>query len=91
MSKQTPYYVILFKSVSYALKAEQILKAEGIPHKLIPVPERSVQIAACACVLKKSFRIKLKRHWPTKCRWKKSDPSAINLNNHLRPLYNYIK
>jgi hypothetical protein len=38
MSKQTPYYVILFKSVSYALKAEKILKAEGIPHKLIPVP-----------------------------------------------------
>jgi len=38
MSKQTPYYVILFKSISYALKAEKILKAEGIPHKLIPVP-----------------------------------------------------
>jgi hypothetical protein len=38
MSKRTSYYVILFKSISYALKAEKILKAEGIPHKLIPVP-----------------------------------------------------
>lgn len=39
MSKQSSYYVILFKSVSYALKAEKILKAEGLPHKLIPVPK----------------------------------------------------
>lgn len=38
MNEQTSYYVILFKSISYALKAEKILKAEGIPHKLIPVP-----------------------------------------------------
>ena len=39
MSGQTSYYVILFKSVSYALKAEKILKACGLPHKLIPVPK----------------------------------------------------
>ncbi len=39
MSGQTSYYVILFKSVSYALKAEKILKASGLPHKLIPVPK----------------------------------------------------
>jgi len=39
MSGQTSYYVILFKSVSYALKAEKILKACGFPHKLIPVPK----------------------------------------------------
>jgi hypothetical protein len=32
--------VILFKSVSYALKAEKILKACGLPHKLIPVPKQ---------------------------------------------------
>jgi len=30
--------VFLFPSVSYALKAEKILKAAGISHKLIPVP-----------------------------------------------------
>jgi len=40
MSDQTSYYVILFKSVSYALKAEKILKAEKFPHKLIPVPKQ---------------------------------------------------
>lgn len=40
MSRQTSYYVILFKSVSYALKAEKILKAEKLPHKLIPVPKK---------------------------------------------------
>ncbi|MEE9911567.1 MAG: DUF3343 domain-containing protein [Deltaproteobacteria bacterium] len=33
-------YVILFKSVSYALKAEKILKTEGLPHKLIPIPKQ---------------------------------------------------
>lgn len=32
------YTVILFPSVSHALKAEKILKARGFPHKLIPVP-----------------------------------------------------
>jgi hypothetical protein len=32
------YVVFLFPSVSYALKAEMILKAAGIAHKLIPVP-----------------------------------------------------
>jgi hypothetical protein len=32
------YIVFLFPSVSYALKAEKILKERGIVHKLIPVP-----------------------------------------------------
>jgi hypothetical protein len=40
MSGQTLYYVMLFKSVSHALKAEKILKAGKIPHKLIPVPKQ---------------------------------------------------
>jgi len=40
MNEQTPYCVILFKSVSYALKAEKILKTCGLPHKLIPVPKQ---------------------------------------------------
>ncbi len=39
MTDQHSYYVILFKAVSYALKAEKILKQEGLPHKLIPVPK----------------------------------------------------
>ena len=30
---------MLFKAVSYVLKAEKILKKEGLPHKLIPVPK----------------------------------------------------
>ncbi len=32
------YEVVLFQSVSYALKAEKVLKAKGISYKLIPVP-----------------------------------------------------
>lgn len=40
MSETTSYYVMLFKAVSYALKAEKILKSENIPHKLIPVPKQ---------------------------------------------------
>jgi len=32
------FLVVLFVSVSHALKAEKILKGEGIPFKLIPVP-----------------------------------------------------
>jgi hypothetical protein len=39
MSGQPQYYVMLFKAVSYVLKAEKILKKEGLPHKLIPVPK----------------------------------------------------
>jgi len=36
--KEQRYVVFLFPSVNYALKAEKILKAAGIVHKLIPVP-----------------------------------------------------
>ena len=39
MKDKKSYDVILFKAVSYALKAEKILKKEGLPHKLIPVPK----------------------------------------------------
>lgn len=39
MTGQNSNYVILFRTVSYALKAEKILKQEGLPHKLIPVPK----------------------------------------------------
>jgi len=39
MKDQKSYEVILFKAVSYALKAEKILKKDGLPHKLIPVPK----------------------------------------------------
>jgi hypothetical protein len=36
---EAPHYaVFLFPSVSHALKAEKILKEQGIVHKLIPVP-----------------------------------------------------
>jgi len=39
MTDDKSYDVILFKAVSYALKAEKILKKERLPHKLIPVPK----------------------------------------------------
>ncbi len=39
MKEQPRYFVMLFKAVSYVLKAEKILKKKGLPHKLIPVPK----------------------------------------------------
>lgn len=37
--KNTEHYCIaLFASVSHVIKAEQILKKAGIPHRVIPVP-----------------------------------------------------
>lgn len=40
MTREKTYLVILFKAVSYALKAEKILQQEGLPYKLIPVPKQ---------------------------------------------------
>jgi hypothetical protein len=40
MNSQSHYFVMLFKAVSYVLKAEKILKTEKLPHKLIPVPKQ---------------------------------------------------
>ena len=34
----TSYGVVLFQSISSALRAEKLLKKEGIAYKLIPVP-----------------------------------------------------
>ncbi|MCP4129789.1 MAG: DUF3343 domain-containing protein [bacterium] len=39
MTVPQDFYVALFKSVSYAMKAEKILKQENIRNKLIPVPK----------------------------------------------------
>jgi hypothetical protein len=39
MTAGEKFQVVLFNSVSHALKAEKILKGEGIPFKLIPVPK----------------------------------------------------
>ncbi|PKN10173.1 MAG: hypothetical protein CVU72_02060 [Deltaproteobacteria bacterium HGW-Deltaproteobacteria-7] len=39
MNEKSQYSVMLFKAVSYVLKAEKILKKENLPHKLIPVPK----------------------------------------------------
>lgn len=47
--KKTEYYVILFDSVSYALKSEKILKKENIPFKLIPVP-KSISSDCGVCI-----------------------------------------
>ncbi len=38
MSEAKEFVALLFNSVSHAMMAEKILKKEGIPHKLIPVP-----------------------------------------------------
>ena len=38
MIQAETYEVVLFASVSHALRAEKILKEAGVPFKLIPVP-----------------------------------------------------
>jgi hypothetical protein len=40
MTLEDPFGVVLFESVSHALRAEKIIKAENIPCKLIPVPRQ---------------------------------------------------
>lgn len=40
MKPEGPFGVVLFESVSHALRAEKIIKAENIPCKLIPVPRQ---------------------------------------------------
>ena len=42
------FAVVLFDSVSHAMKAEKILKIRAIPHKIIPVPkEMSSDCGVC--------------------------------------------
>jgi hypothetical protein len=38
MNSVREYVALLFNSVSHAMMAEKILKAEGVSNKLIPVP-----------------------------------------------------
>ena len=57
MNKQIRYYVMLFKSVNYALKAEKILKAEGIPHMLIPVPKQISSDCGVCLRFEEQYRI----------------------------------
>jgi hypothetical protein len=38
MNEEISWQVVLFLSVSHALRAEKLLKEAGIPCKLIPVP-----------------------------------------------------
>jgi hypothetical protein len=40
MTVSSASYVMLFRAVSHALKAEKILKAERLPHRLIPIPKQ---------------------------------------------------
>jgi len=49
VEEKVQYYVILFNSVSYALKSEKILKKENIPFKLIPVP-KSISSDCGVCI-----------------------------------------
>ena len=40
MNGQVTYFVMLFKTMSHALKAEKILQHAQLPHKLIPIPKQ---------------------------------------------------
>jgi hypothetical protein len=53
MTQEDPFGVVLFESVSHALRAEKIIKAENILCKLIPVPR---QLSSdCGVCLRFSF------------------------------------
>jgi len=68
MKEKKSYDVILFKAVSYALKAEKILKKEGLPHKLIPVPKHiSSDCGVCIRFEPEIKKAKLKP--PSSTRW----------------------
>jgi hypothetical protein len=43
------YRVVLFKTVSAAMKAEKLLLAGAVPHKLIPVP-KSISSDCGVCI-----------------------------------------
>ncbi|HQP49648.1 MAG TPA: DUF3343 domain-containing protein [Spirochaetota bacterium] len=49
MTASETYYVVLFKSVSHALRSEKILKKVNIPFKLIPVP-KSISSDCGVCI-----------------------------------------
>ncbi|MFW5770438.1 MAG: DUF3343 domain-containing protein [Spirochaetota bacterium] len=49
MISSQSYYVVLFKSVSHAMRAERILKNEKIPFKIIPVP-KSISSDCGVCI-----------------------------------------
>jgi hypothetical protein len=49
MTNNQTYCVALFDSVSHVMKAEKILKAAGIQHKIIPVP-RSISGDCGVCL-----------------------------------------
>ncbi len=49
MTINEKYIIVLFRSVHHVLKAEKILKKEGVPHKIIPVP-KSISSECGVCV-----------------------------------------
>jgi hypothetical protein len=49
MTDTHQFLAALFKSVSHAMKAEQLLKDAGIPFKLIPVP-KSISSDCGVCI-----------------------------------------
>ena len=49
LNEKIKYSVILFDSVSYALKSEKILKQKKIPFKLVPVP-KSISSDCGVCI-----------------------------------------
>ena len=59
MKVQPQYSVMLFKAVSYVLKAEKILKKEELPHKLIPVPKHISSDCGICLRFEPTFRSKI--------------------------------
>ena len=49
MTDKPQYMVALFRSVHHVLASEKILKKEGVPHKIIPVP-KSISSDCGVCI-----------------------------------------
>ena len=47
--QETGHFVALFESVSGVMKSEKILKARGVPFKIIPIP-RSMSSDCGVCI-----------------------------------------
>lgn len=52
------YCVALFDSISHVMLAEKIMKKEGIPHKVIPVPRH--MSSDCGICLRVPAELKIK-------------------------------
>jgi len=70
------YIVFLFPSVNHALKAEKLLKAAGVAHKLIPVPRQISSDCGVCLRITKEQRPEVAEALQGKVNWEREAPLA---------------